>query len=377
MKKLYKYLLIGIAGLVLIWIFVLPFHLKKSLIYWYPNLDDYTIFENDSIQTAQPQSWKLAENYNLQKLSKENLDYLKKYKTTAFLVIQDNEIIYEKYWKECSDSTLSNLFSATKSIVSLLIGIAIDEGKISSLEDKIGNYIPEFANDERGNISIRNLLTMSSGLDWDEQYTSPLSVTTQAYYGNNLRELVTNQKIATQAGKSFKYLSADTQLLAYIVEKATGKSVSEYAQEKIWKPIGAEHQALWSKDAKNGDIRAFCCFHTNAKDIARIGQLILNKGKWNDQQIVSEKYIKDATTPAKDLVDENGKTVDFYGYQWWILHLNNMEIPYMRGHLGQYIFSIPEKNAVIVRLGEEVDEEVGQITTDIPEYVRMALPLLN
>lgn len=379
MKRSYKKGLLLIVGIVVLFLIATPFYLKKSLIYWYPNLDDYKIFANNTVENSQPMAWELAANYNQQELPKADLSYLKSHETTAYLIIQDGKIIYEKYWKDCADSTASNLFSATKSIVSLLVGVAIDEGKISSVQEKIGNYLPEFANDERGNITIRNLLTMSSGLDWEEKYTSPFSVTTQAYYGNDLRKLVMEQKLKTTPGKQFKYLSADTQLLAFIVEKATGMTISQYAQEKLWKRIGAEHKAIWSKDAENGDERAFCCFHTNAKDIARIGQLILNKGKWNGIQIVSENYIKETTQPAADLKDEFGNfPLDYYGYQWWILHLKNLEIPYMRGHKGQYIYSIWEKNAVVVRLGKQIEEkEVREITEDIKKYVEMALPLLK
>ncbi len=376
-KKIMRASLIFIVAFILFLIFA-PFYLKKSLIYWYPNLDDYKIFANDEVQIGKPSPWRLAENYNKQALKSEAIKYLEEHKTTAFLVIQDEQIIYEKYWRNCADSTASNLFSATKSIVSLLVGIAIDEGKISSVYDPIGKYIPEFTHDKRGEISIRNLLTMSSGLDWDERYTSPFSVTTQAYYGNNLRELVTSQKLIDRPGREFKYLSSDTQLLAYVVENATGITLSKYAQEKIWKRIGAEYKGIWSKDDKNGDERAFCCFHTNAKDIARIGQLILNKGKWNGGQIVSETYINEATTAAKDLIDKNNKPVNFYGYQWWILPKNEMQIPYMRGHKGQYIYTIPEKNAVVVRMGEEIEkEEIGEITSDILVYLDIALTLLH
>ncbi len=379
MKSIYKKLLFVILGLVLLWIFAVPFYLKESLIHWYPNLDDYKTSANNNVTNAQPMPWELADNYNQQELEKADLEYLKAHETTAYLVIQNGKIIYEKYWQDCADSTASNLFSVTKSIVSLLVGIAIDEGKIPSVQEKIGNYIPEFANDKRGSITIRNLLTMSSGLDWDEQYTSPFSVTTQAYYGNNLRKLVTQQKLIATPGKQFNYLSADTQLLAFIVEKATGMTISKYAQEKLWKRIGAEHKAIWSKDAENGDERAFCCFYTNAKDIARIGQLILNKGKWNGVQIISENYINEATRAAKDLKDEFGNfPLDYYGYQWWILHLKDQVIPYMRGHKGQYIYSILDKNSVVVRLGKQrAEKEVREITEDIKKYVEMARPLLK
>lgn len=375
-KTLLKVALVAGILFVLFLLFA-PFYLKESLTYWYPNLDDYKIFANNEVKSTHPQPWKLAANYNQEKLPEDAIGYLEEHNTTAFLVIQNGEIIHEQYWKDCQDSTASNMFSVTKSIVSLLIGVAIEEGKITSIKERIGNYLPEFSKDNRGDITIQNLLTMSSGLDWDEQYSSPFSVTTQAYYGNNLRELVMKQKSITAPGKTFKYLSSDTQLLAYILEKATGQTISDYAQEKIWQPIGAEYKAIWSKDGENGDERAFCCFHTNAKDIARIGQLILNNGNWNGMQIVPEKYIKGVTRPLKGMLDKNGAALDHYGYQWWILPTAKEAIPYMRGHKGQYIYSVRSKNAVIVRLGEDKDKrELGPITADIPKYLEMGLSLI-
>lgn len=371
-----KIVAVSVVTILLVFIFS-PFYLRQGLIHLFPNLDDYKIFYNNIVDVSnEPQHWDVASEKKI--LPDEDAKYLSTHKTTAFLVIQNGKILYENYWENTDEKTPSNTFSVTKSIVSLLIGIALDEEKIQSLDEPIGKYIPEFANDERGKITILDLLTMSSGLDWDEHYSSPFSITTKAYYGNNLREVVTSQKLIAEPGKVFKYLSGNTQLLAYIVEKATKKTISEYAQEKIWTKIGAEHKAIWSKDASDGDERAFCCFHTNAKDIARIGQLVLNKGNWNGTQIVPENYITKATSPADFLVDEKGKRLDYYGYQWWILNEAGYRTPYMRGHKGQYIYSIPEKNAVIVRLGKKKDkEEIGPITADIIRYFHIGLALLE
>ena len=138
-----------------------------------------------------------------------------------------------------------------------------------------------------------------------------------------------------------------------IIEKATKKKLANYASEKLWKPLGAKNDALWCLDKKDGTEKAYCCFNSNARDFARIGQLILNDGMYNDIQVVSKKYIDEATKAATHLSDENGKVVDFYGYQFWIIDYLNYKIPYARGILGQYIFAIPGKNAVVVRLGHK------------------------
>ncbi len=378
MKKILKQIGLFIA-LILIFLAVIPFYLQQSLLHLFPDLDDAEIFFNNKVNISSPSKWEESPLYNQKKLKKESLEYLERLETTAFLVIQNEQIIHESYWDGYEQETLSNMFSVTKSIVSILIGIAIDEGHINSIYDPIGKYIPELQNDVRGRIMLIDLLTMSSALEWNENYTKAFSTTTKAYYGNNLRELVTRRLLEANntPGKVFSYKSGDTQLLSFVLEAATGSTISEYASQKLWKKICAEEHALWSKDAKNGDERAFCCFHATARDIARIGQLVLNKGKWNNEQVVSASYLEQATQPASQLIDETGKQLDHYGYQWWITHTAGYQIPYMRGYKGQYIYVLPEKNAIIVRLGNKKDsQKIGPITADVWEYVKIGLELI-
>ncbi|MFA8434447.1 MAG: serine hydrolase domain-containing protein [Marinifilaceae bacterium] len=381
MTRLPKFVKIIILIIAAISIFFLlaPRYLSTSLIYWYANIDDYKIFKNHEVNTGPADEWKLSTEYNQYTLPETDRVYLESHESIAYLVIQNGEIMYEEYWDGYDDQSLSNIFSATKSIVSLLIGIAIDEGKIKSVEEPIGKYLPEFAKDSKGEITIKNLLTMSSGLDWDEAYSNPLSITTKSYYGKRLRKVSMDQNLIEKPGKRFRYQSGNTQLLAFIVEAATGETISEYAAQKLWIPMGAKEKALWSLDKKQGDEKSFCCFNSNARDIARFGQLVLNKGSWKGKQIVSEDYITSATTPAAYLLNETKeKALDHYGYQWWVLPYNGMNIPYMRGHRGQYIYSIPEKNAVVVRLGKLKDKEKhGPITMDIPKYVDIAMKILK
>jgi CubicO group peptidase (beta-lactamase class C family) len=381
MKKLSGFAKFLIAVLILagLWMMLAPSYLRTSLIYWYANIDDYKIFTNKQVNTGNGSDWPEAANYNQYKITDEDRAYLENHETVAYLIIQNGEIVHEEYWDEYGPDSHSNIFSATKSIVSLLIGTAIDEGKINSVDDPIGKYLPEFANDKRGDITIKNLLTMSSGLDWDEAYSSPTSITTKAYYGKKLREVSVDQQLIEEPGVRFRYQSGNTQLLAFIVEKATGETISKYAERKLWKPMQAVETALWSTDKKDGDEKSFCCFNTNARDAARFGQLVLNHGKWNGKQLISEEYMKQATTAASYLLDETKtEPLDHYGYQYWVLPHKGMNIPYMRGHRGQYIYSIAEKNAVVVRFGKMKDEiSNGRITMDIPKYVDIALKILK
>ncbi|MDQ1769778.1 serine hydrolase [Labilibaculum sp. A4] len=378
MSKLVKILVI-ILILAGAWMLIAPNYLRTSLIYWYANIDDYTIFENKEVSVENGKDWPEDSNYNKFTLDSIDRAYLENNETVAYLVIQDGKVLYEEYWEDYGTESLSNLFSATKSIVSLLIGIAIDQGKINSINDPVGKYLKEFSEDERGNITIKNLLTMSSGLDWDEAYSSPTSITTKAYYGKKLREVSTNQHLVEKPGVRFRYQSGNTQLLSFIIEEATGETIAKYAERKLWKPMQATQPALWSLDKKEGDEKAFCCFNTNARDAARFGQLVLNKGKWNGVPLVSEEYITEATKAASYLLnEEETEPLNFYGFQYWILPYSRMNIPYMRGHLGQYIYSIAEKNAVVVRLGKQKDKiKQGQITLDIPKYVDIAMKIIK
>ncbi|HBS88308.1 MAG: serine hydrolase [Bacteroidetes bacterium GWF2_38_335] len=353
-------------------------YLTKAIKYTNAGIDDYKIFDNRVIRAGEEQIWMNTIDYNTKEISSEKLDKFKEFETIAFLILENGSIKYEKYWMGYDENSLTNSFSAAKSIVALLVGIAIDEGKIKSVDQKVGEFIPEFSKGKNADLTIKDVLTMSSGLNWNESYGSPFSVTTKAYYGTNLDRLILKLKTIEEPGKVFKYLSGNTQLLAMILQKATGKNISDYASEKLWKPLGAKNDALWCLDEEEGMEKAYCCFNSNARDFARIGQLCLNKGKWGTKQIISEKYLEDALSSASYLVDEDGKKVDYYGYQWWIINYKGMDIPYARGILGQYIFVIPQKNAVVVRLGHKRSEErTGAHTNDAFLYLDAAFEILE
>lgn len=127
-------------------------------------------------------------------------------------------------------------------------------------------------------VTLRHLLTMSGGMAWDESYASLFSVTTHGYYGNDLYDLVTSLEVTDRPGVQYSYRSGETLLLAFVIEAATGQTLSAYAEEKLWKPMQAERDAYWLLDKENGDEKAFCCFHTTARDVARFARLLLHRG---------------------------------------------------------------------------------------------------
>lgn len=377
MKKVIR-ILLYVAVFLLMVIVLLPAHYKRALIYGHANIDDFKIFENRSVQNAQGIPWQHDSSYNVQEINPAHLSVFDTFGTTAFVVIKDKKIIHEEYWDGASDTTISNSFSAAKSIVSLLLGCLLDEGKIKSLNQPITDFLPDFKNTNGFTLSLKDLLTMSSGIDWDEGYSSLFSPTTKAYYGGQLAQQMLNLNVTKEPGKIFEYQSCDTQLLSLIIEKVSGKSLAEFASEKLWKPLGAEHPALWSLDRVDGVEKAYCCFNSTATDFARIGQMVLDSGQFNNQQIVSKAYLKEATSAASWLKGEDGKPLDYYGYQFWMLAYKGRKVVYARGILGQYIFIIPSLNTVVVRLGTARSEKrVNNLPADIFTYLDATLELVD
>ena len=315
-----------------------------------PSIDEHDIFESRTVETGEYQPWKIDSLYNKvhdNKLMSE----IEKLDPAALLVVKHDKIIYEKYWEGYDENSLTNSFSVAKTFIGLLIGIAIDEGKINSVDDPVANYLPEYK--DHSELTIKNLLTMSSGINFDESYKSPFGHMAKAYYGTDIKKLNEDYTVTETPGETWRYLGGNTIILSFILEKATGVSVSEYMSQKVWQPIGAKNAALWSLDHKDGREKAYCCFYSNARDFARIGKIYLNKGLWNDTRIITEKYVEESTCSAYYLKDADGKPVDFYGYQMWLTFYKDMDIYYARGIQGQFIIVIPDRELIIVRLGHK------------------------
>lgn len=335
-----------------------------------PSIYDLNTFYNAEINRSEkPEQWKTTSTGI--RLTEEEKKFMNGLETSSFLIIRNDTILSETYFGEHAQKTVSNSFSAAKTVVSLLVGIAIEEGKIKNLDQKAGDYLPEFREGEKSNITIRHLLMMASGLDWEESGSNPLSENAESYYGTDLYRLVTRQKEITSPGKHFNYQSGNSQLLAYIVEKATGKDLALYAEEKIWRKIGTENNAFWSLDKKGGDEKAFCCIYATTRDFAKLGKLLLNKGNWNGRQVIPEWYIREMEQNPEMTTDE-GVDNYRYGLHIWTYYDQGNKISYCRGILGQYIMAVPGENIIIVRTGQKRDKnfmlEEGKATD--PLYFR-------
>jgi len=285
--------------------------------------------------------WPLHHSYNQTALPAKLQAVLSKTGSVAFLIVQNDSLLAENYWEGYTDSSQSNSFSMAKSVTTMLTQIAIQKGILKGWHQKVKSLFPELKGVHANELELWHLSTMSSGLDWDEAYKDPFSVTAKAYYGDHVRDLMLSLPIIDEPGKKYNYQSGSTQLLGLCVMQATGKSLADLASEWRWKPLQAEHDAKWHTDGQGTEL-CYCCFNTDARDFARFGKMMLHKGNWNGVQMLDSSFVQMATT---------GALVPFYGYSFWLDDSQGTKVFYQRGILGQYIITIPEYNLVIVRLG--------------------------
>ncbi|GAA4295556.1 serine hydrolase domain-containing protein [Aestuariibaculum suncheonense] len=377
LKKLLKWIVITLALLIaLLYLFDYGYIIRGARIVYLTGhdtafIDDYPYFENDTIKAGtNPNPWPIHKNYNTieatEKLEQVNADW----GTIAYLIIKNDSIWFENYSENFDKNSKTNSFSMAKSITTSLLGKAIMDGYIKSLDQPISDFYPQYS---YAKTTVGDLASMASGLDWVESYTSPFSVTARANYDDDLAETILNQKVIEEPGKAFKYLSGDTQLLGMIIQKATGKSLAKYLTESFWEPMGATDDALWQLDDRKHKLaKAFCCISSNARDFARFGKLYKDYGNWNGKQLLDSAYVVKSITPR---FPESPQ----YGYGWWMKDVIGKHFFMMRGHLGQYVIVQPEDNVIIVRLGHKKspDEPVDDFTKDISIYIEEAYKMMN
>jgi CubicO group peptidase (beta-lactamase class C family) len=287
-------------------------------------------------------------------------EYLDASGTTAFLVVHDDRLLYERYFDGYDEHSIHTSFSMAKSFVSALVGIAIDEGHINSVNEPITNYIPELLEkDERfESITIRHLLTMSSGIKYEEGGDLPWSEEaddTKTYYATDLRKLaLENSRIEGKPGEYFEYNNYNPLLIGMVLERATGMSVSRYLQQKLWKPMGMEADGSWSLDStENGFEKMESGVNARARDFARFGMLFAEEGNWEGRQLISRGWVEESTR-----ADTSTDPSQDYQYFWWVNTPEGETYHFSaRGNYGQYIYVAPEKDLVIVRLGKEEGEQ--------------------
>jgi len=377
MKKILKLTLIVIGALVLlIYIFNIDYIFKGvRTIYLSGNntafISDYEYFDNREIKSANPQPWALHKQYNTIDESDKLKELNDERKTKSFLVIKNDSILFEKYYDGHKQTDISNSFSVAKSIVTSMMGKAIMEGKIKSLDQPVSDFFEEYKNGLASELTVGDLASMSSGMKWNEKYYSVINITSESYFTDDLRSVILGQEIENKPGKGFRYSSGDTQLLAMIIEKATGTSLSNYLSQKFWDPMGAENLALWQIDSEeSGMEKAYCCIAATARDFARFGKLYIDKGKWGDTQILDSSFVELSLNPVFD-------DSPFYGYGWWLYEFEGKKVFTMNGHRGQFVISFPDENIIIVRQGDfnnkgRVSERSGDLYQYISEGYKIA-----
>jgi CubicO group peptidase (beta-lactamase class C family) len=286
--------------------------------------------------------------------------FLRETDTLAFVVVHHDRLVRERYFGGATRDTLQTSFSAAKSFASTLVGIAIDERLIGSVDDRITEYLPELAarDPKFRKITLRDLLTMSSGIRYREGGFPSLGDDTYTYYGVDLRDIALNRiRIEGPPGIAWQYNNYHPLLLGLALERATGTSVSDFMATRLWQPLGAEADATWNLDSeRSGFEKMESGLNARAVDYARFGLLFLHNGEWNGRRIVSEAWVREATG-----ADTTTDVAYYHGYRyfWWM----DVERPgryYALGKYGQYIYVAPDASAVVVRFGR--DWGVGNIT---------------
>ncbi|QNJ97426.1 serine hydrolase domain-containing protein [Constantimarinum furrinae] len=333
-------------------------------------IDDHSYFENEVIPaSSNPRPWPLHKDYNNTKPSAKLISTNEELGTVAFLIIKNDSIWYEHYAEAYGTSSQTNSFSMAKSITTILLGKAIADGYISGIDQEVGDFFSKY---KGSGMTVGDLSSMASGLNWDESYTSPFSITARSYYDDDLAETILGLEVVEKPGTYFKYLSGNTQLLAMVIEKAVGKPLPDYLNESLWQPLGMEKPALWQlDDAENRLVKAYCCIASNARDFGRFGKLFKDKGLWNGQQLIDSSFVQLASKPRFPESPE-------YGYGFWLSDHLNKDIFVMRGILGQYVITIPEDDIIIIRLGHQRGEKNDQpFSSDFYIYVEEVYKMLN
>lgn len=374
MKKLLQKILYGVlgfvAGLLLIWLgahlFTGNSQWARAIAWLDSDVNDYKKFPMRTISNAAPPFYfqtpssamqlrsasvftSLTYPPNGQANPQDLPQFLKRTDTAAFIVIKNDVLLYEGYFNGYDHNSIVTSFSVAKSFVSALVGIAISEGHISSVEDSITKYVPELLEKDPRykNINLRHLLSMSSGIRYKE-YGMPWSDDAATYYSPNLRAVAISSPIVDEPGKVFHYNNFHPLLLGLVLERTTGSLVSQYLADKIWKPLGMEVPGSWSLDSqRSGFEKLESGINGRAIDFAKFGRLFLNRGNWNGRQLIPKEWVDEST--RRDTTTDPAPN---YQYFWWVnAKVTDKHHFFAAGKHGQYIYIVPEQNLIFVRFG--------------------------
>ena len=400
MKAFQRFLLVlGITAVLVSVVWLSPYgYLIKGLRMTYligeksANYLDYQGFDKREVANDPERVLVLAvsEDAGTVELSSALREMLKRTNSGSFLVFRNDSLVCERYFEPVADTVMTNSFSMAKTITCLLFQRAIEEGKIASWDEPVRKFLPWVgkAAVEKGEavdgvspdqmeanaaaLTLRHLITMSAGLQWNESYQSPFGITAKAYYGSDIEATMREVPVVVMPGTQFEYQSGSTQLLGLVLEQVTGKHLSDLASDWLWKPLGMEASAYWSLDKANGRELNFCCVNARSRDFGRLGLMVLHNGKG----LVDSGFLAMARKPF----EMGGKAlVPFYGHSFWLGSVDGVDFQFFNGLKGQYIVVIPSKNMVVVRTGHGVVKPAdgGRIFDCVKLYVGEAVRMFG
>jgi CubicO group peptidase (beta-lactamase class C family) len=274
--------------------------------------------------------------------------------TTAFLIVRGDTLLYEGYFNGAARDSVQTSMSVAKSVLSALVGIAIGEGRIGSVDDPITRYVPELAERDRrfGRISLRHLLTMTSGLRYEEG-GGPWGDDTATYYAPDLRSLALEETEVVEApGRRFHYNNFNPLLVGLALERAVGMPVAAYLETRLWRPLGMEADGSWSLDSRaSGFEKMESGLNARAADFARFGLLYARDGVWGGRQLLPRAWVRD---PAVVPTGVGRAPAGAYQHFWWIQDQRRPPARFALGKYGQYLYVVPASDLVLVRLGRDV-----------------------
>jgi CubicO group peptidase (beta-lactamase class C family) len=300
--------------------------------------------------------YSLLESFQLNDSTINTKAFLDYTLTDALLIIQHDTLKYEYYGNGFTVDGHHIAWSMSKSVISALFGIAISEGKIKSIEQTVTDYLPEFAGTGYDKVRIKDVLQMSSGVGFNEDYgdfNSDINIMGRYFaLGMPMADFAKTLKRERDPGTYNHYVSIDTQVLGMILTRATGQSITQYMNEKLWSQIGPEAEAFWIVD-KSGMEFALGGLNATARDYAKVGQLFLDSGRWKGKQVVPADWVRASVTPDAPHVmpgkRESAALRDGYGFQWWIPEGSQGEFN-AQGIYDQFIYIDPKADMVIVKL---------------------------
>jgi CubicO group peptidase (beta-lactamase class C family) len=295
------------------------------------------------------------------------------------LVAKNGKLLHETYFSPYTEASKTNSFSIAKTVTTMQVGLAVQQGMISSFDAPITQFLPEYANNAWGaKATIAQLSAMKAGHDWTENYKLPFNVTTNLYFGTDAEKVVLGQGFEREPGTAFEYSSGSTQLLGVILKRAIQKknpqsNVSEHLSQSLWQPLGMENNAIYTLDRagdEGGMERTYCCIFATARDFAKLGQLLLQDGQWGGKQLLDKAFIERMRKP--DLQP-------YYGHSLWMDWTYKHPFYSLQGHQGQYVIVVPSLQLVVVRLGQYRNKALlgpnGRIALEVYNFVDEAVRL--